>query len=111
MKSVLPLSLDIKKAEWLDEEAKRLNLSRSQIIRDLLDTGMLHLSKRVSVGYIEIDFLEASNEEILSLMRRCALVLKERKKAHDLSTSTKIEKESQVSSDVSNTQMTAKWQE
>jgi hypothetical protein len=86
MKSSFSLSLDSKRAEWLEDEARRLNLSRSQIIRDLLDAGMRYLNKRVSVGYIEIDFLEASDEDIRSLVRRCANVLRERKKMDNIST-------------------------
>jgi hypothetical protein len=85
VKSTLPVCLDSKKAEWLEEEAKRLNMSRSQIIRDLLDAGMRYLNKRDSAGYVEIDFLEASNEDLLYFMRRCANVLKERNKSNIIS--------------------------
>jgi hypothetical protein len=86
MKSSFSLSLDSKRAEWLEDEAKRLNLSRSQIIRDLLDAGMRYLNKRDSVGYVEIDFLKATDEELLSLARRCDNVLRERKKMDNNST-------------------------
>jgi hypothetical protein len=80
MKSTLPLSLDSRKAQWLEEEAKRLSISRSKLARDIIDAGVQYLSKRDSIGYAEIDFLQASDEEIIRLIRRCATVLKERKK-------------------------------
>ncbi len=89
MKSSFSLSLDSKRAEWLDDEARRLNLSRSQIISDLLDAGLRYLNKRDSVGYVEIDFLEATYEELLSLARRCDNVLRERKKMDNNSTNIK----------------------
>jgi hypothetical protein len=103
MKSSFSLSLDSKRAEWLEDEARRLNLSRSQIIRDLLDAGMRYLNKRDSVGYIEIDFLEASDEDILSLVRRCANVLRERKKMDNISTNIKSQRQSSASLEAAQT--------
>ncbi|MDG6998286.1 MAG: hypothetical protein JRN15_04135 [Nitrososphaerota archaeon] len=80
MSASFSVSFDIRKAKWLEDEAKRLNIKRSQIIRELIDSGVQYLNKKDSTGYAEINFLESTDEEITHLMERCARVLEQRRR-------------------------------
>lgn len=104
MSVAFSVSFDIRKAKWLEDEAKRLNIKRSQIIRQLIDEGLQYLNKKDSGGYAEINFLESSNEEIIYLMERCARVLEQRRREKEspstISTNNndQIVEESQIAS-------------
>lgn len=80
MSASFSVSFDIRKAKWLEDESRRLGVNRSEIVRKLVDAGVEYLNKKDSVGYAEINFLEASEEEISHLMMRCSMVLKEKEK-------------------------------
>ena len=87
---MISLSLDSRLALSIEAEAKRQNVSRSEILNELIKIGLDYLGKKQALSFYEIDFETASIEEILQGIKRLSRVYQVRKTNNQiLSTSTK----------------------